>query len=148
MDTEKVKISREVFHLPARSKFVFVSQIKAYKGSDASNAHDEEPADDELEFSDDEAERAHKRATEHRFVVISLHMNVAGFTDDPTLGDSRKESARGSRQATPVSQLRDQDLSGDLYGSSPYDHSLNDMDFGAGPSRPPPMPYDDPGVQL
>jgi H/ACA ribonucleoprotein complex non-core subunit NAF1 len=30
------------------------------KGSDASNVHDEEPADDELEFSDDEAEAAYR----------------------------------------------------------------------------------------
>ena len=44
-----------MFHVPAKSRFVFVSQIKASKGSDASNVHDEELADDELEFSDDEA---------------------------------------------------------------------------------------------
>ena len=55
-----MRVGREVFHVPARSRFVFLSQIKAYKGSDASNVHDEEPADDELEFSDDEAEAAHK----------------------------------------------------------------------------------------
>ena len=60
LDPERVRVGREVFHVPARSRFVFLSQIKAYKGSDASNVHDEEPADDELEFSDDEAEAAHK----------------------------------------------------------------------------------------
>lgn len=32
----------------------------------------------------------------------------------------------------------------DLYSASPYDQSYNDMDFGAGPSRPSPIPYDDP----
>ena len=31
-----------------------------------------------------------------------------------------------------------------MYGASPYDSPYNDMDFGAGPSRPAPMPYDDP----
>lgn len=31
------------------------------KGSDASNVHDEEVGEDEVEFSDDEAEAAYKR---------------------------------------------------------------------------------------
>ena len=75
LDTEKVRIAREVFHIPTRSKFVSVSYLKQqFKGSDASNAHDEEPADDELEFSDDEAEREHKRALKDRSVLL-LHSN-------------------------------------------------------------------------
>lgn len=45
---------------------MFVSQIKRFKGSDASNMHDEEPADDELEFSDDEAEAAYKRESKRK----------------------------------------------------------------------------------
>lgn len=61
LDIEKVRIAREVYHVPARSKFISVSFLKQYRGSDASNAHDEEPAEEELEFSDDEAEREHKR---------------------------------------------------------------------------------------
>lgn len=69
LDVEKVKVAKEVFHVPSRSNFVFVRQLRALKGSDASNAHDEEPGDDELEFSDDEAERTHKKAMERRFVL-------------------------------------------------------------------------------
>lgn len=61
LDSEKVRIAREVYHVPTRSKFISVSFLKQYRGSDASNAHDEEPAEEELEFSDDEAEREHKR---------------------------------------------------------------------------------------
>ena len=57
---ERVEIGKPVFCVPARSRFVFVDKIKAFKGSDASNVYDEEPADDELEFSDDEAEAAYK----------------------------------------------------------------------------------------
>ncbi|KAF8971696.1 Gar1/Naf1 RNA binding region-domain-containing protein [Flammula alnicola] len=38
LDPERVRVGREVFHVPARSRFVFVNQIKAIKGSDASNA--------------------------------------------------------------------------------------------------------------
>lgn len=60
LDPTRVQVSRSVFHVPARSNFVFLSQLKKWKGSDASNVHDEEPADEELEFSDDEAEAAFK----------------------------------------------------------------------------------------
>ncbi|KAI0785386.1 Gar1/Naf1 RNA binding region-domain-containing protein [Irpex lacteus] len=122
LDTEKVRISRPVFHVPARSNFVFVGLLKQLKGSDASNAHDEEPGEDELEFSDDEAEREHKRA----------------------LADKRAGREPSSRQTTPgPSRIRDPYMTDDLYGANPYDAAYNDMDFGAGPSRPPPMPYDD-----
>lgn len=61
LDSEKVRVAREVYHVPTRSKFISVSFLKQYRGSDASNAHDEEPAAEELDFSDDEAEREHKR---------------------------------------------------------------------------------------
>ncbi len=66
LDHERVRIGREVFHVPSRSRFVFVSQIKAMRGSDASNMHDEEPADEEIEFSDDEAEAAYRRLSKRK----------------------------------------------------------------------------------
>ena len=72
LDLERVKIGREVFHVPTKSRFVFVSQIKALKGSDASNVHDEEPADDELEFSDDEAEAAHRSRLKRKCGIFHL----------------------------------------------------------------------------
>ena len=56
-----MRVSREVFHVPRRSKYVFLREIVRIKGSDASNVNDEEPAEDELEFSDDEAEAAHRQ---------------------------------------------------------------------------------------
>jgi H/ACA ribonucleoprotein complex non-core subunit NAF1 len=46
---------------PPHSTFVFTQPLKSIKGSDASNFHDEEVGDDEMEFSDDEAEAEHKR---------------------------------------------------------------------------------------
>ena len=67
LDPVRVIIGREVFHVPSRSKFVFVGQIRGLKGSDASNVHDEEPGDDELEFfSDDEAESAYRNRLKRR----------------------------------------------------------------------------------
>ncbi|KAI4278065.1 MAG: hypothetical protein LQ337_001288 [Flavoplaca oasis] len=50
-----------IFYVEQHSSYVFTQSLKALKGSDASNIHDEEVGDDELEFSDDEAEAEHKR---------------------------------------------------------------------------------------
>lgn len=51
----------KIFYVKQFSSTVFTQRLKAYKGSDASNLHDEEIGDDEIEFSDDEAEAEHKR---------------------------------------------------------------------------------------
>lgn len=51
----------KIFYTTQFSNTVFTQRLRAYKGSDASNLHDEEIGDDELEFSDDEAEAEHKR---------------------------------------------------------------------------------------
>ncbi|KAJ7459102.1 NAF1-domain-containing protein [Mycena galericulata] len=122
---DRVQLARPVFHVPRRSHFVSVTQIKRFKGSDASNMHDEEPADDELEFSDDEAEAAYKSSLKRK-------------------RESRANSVAASRGSTPSPALmRDQDLT--FMERNPYgDNSPYDDNFGSGPSRPPPMPYDDP----
>ncbi|TDL20976.1 NAF1-domain-containing protein [Rickenella mellea] len=128
LDPEIVQTLRPVFHVPSRSKFVFPSQLKKLRGSDASNVHDEEVGDHELEFSDDEAEAAHKREEKRR-------------------RGSREPSIASSRSSTPIpSQMRDQDMTEEsMYGASPYDDNyLYDMDTGPSPSRPSPTPYDDP----
>ena len=51
----------QIFYVEQHSNTVFTQPLKAYKGSDASNLHDEEVGDDEMEFSDDEKEAEHKR---------------------------------------------------------------------------------------
>ncbi|KAJ5126854.1 hypothetical protein N7448_007633 [Penicillium atrosanguineum] len=50
-----------VFYVESESTFVFTQPLKGLKGSDASNFHDEEIAEDEIEFSDDEAEADYKK---------------------------------------------------------------------------------------
>ncbi|KAL9103851.1 MAG: hypothetical protein Q9163_001129 [Psora crenata] len=50
-----------VFYIEQHSTYIFTQPLKAFKGSDASNIHDEEVGDDELEFSDDEAEAEYRR---------------------------------------------------------------------------------------
>lgn len=71
LDVNEARVSRPVFHVPARSKFVFVAGLSRLRGSDASNVHDEEPGDHELEFSDDEAEAKHKARLRERSVSSS-----------------------------------------------------------------------------
>ena len=79
LDEGEARMSRPVFHVPARSKYVFVTELSRLRGSDASNVHDEEPAEYELEFSDDEAEAAHKARLKDRCVCLfflSLDLDV------------------------------------------------------------------------
>ncbi|KZL79350.1 naf1 domain-containing protein [Colletotrichum incanum] len=54
-------VGTKVYYPPAHAKFVFTQPLKNLKGSDASNIHDEEVAEDEMEFSDDEKEAEHKK---------------------------------------------------------------------------------------
>lgn len=61
LNTDIVQVSRPVYHVPQRSKYVFTRDLVKFKGSDASNLHDEEVGENELEFSDDEAEAEYKR---------------------------------------------------------------------------------------
>ncbi|KAI1168384.1 Gar1/Naf1 RNA binding region-domain-containing protein [Nemania serpens] len=51
----------KVFYTPAHANLGLTQALKASKGTDASNWHDEEVAEDEIEFSDDEKEAEYKR---------------------------------------------------------------------------------------
>lgn len=63
IEIEKAGVSHgtKIFYVDAHTTFVFTQPLKNLKGTDASNIHDEEVAEDEMEFSDDEAEAAYKR---------------------------------------------------------------------------------------
>ncbi|KAL9612532.1 MAG: hypothetical protein Q9167_002871 [Letrouitia subvulpina] len=50
-----------IFYFKGLSNRVFTQPLKAFKGSDASNMHDEEVAENEVEFSDDEDEISYKQ---------------------------------------------------------------------------------------
>jgi H/ACA ribonucleoprotein complex non-core subunit NAF1 len=78
-----------VFYVPQHSTFVFTQPLKAVKGSDASNFHDEEVGDEEMEFSDDEQEAEHKR---------QMKMKRQGRRDDQTGGRGRGRGGRGNYQ--------------------------------------------------
>ncbi|KAI1453408.1 NAF1-domain-containing protein [Annulohypoxylon moriforme] len=54
-------LGTKVFYPPEHATYVFTQALRGQKGTDASNWHDEEAGDDEMEFSDDEKEAEHKR---------------------------------------------------------------------------------------
>lgn len=56
-----ISAASKIFYVPQHSTYVFTQALKAIKGSDASNLHDEEVGVEEMEFSDDEAEAEYKR---------------------------------------------------------------------------------------
>ena len=56
-----LSIGTKIFYSEHHTTYVFTQALKSFKGSDASNLHDEEVGDEEVEFSDDEAEAEHKR---------------------------------------------------------------------------------------
>ncbi|KAL8999424.1 MAG: hypothetical protein Q9169_001738 [Polycauliona sp. 2 TL-2023] len=74
-----------IFYVEQHSSYVFTQSLKALKGSDASNIHDEEVGADELEFSDDEAEAEHKRRVKQE--------------RQARRGDRNERSDRGTRGA-------------------------------------------------
>ncbi|KAL4866433.1 Gar1/Naf1 RNA binding region-domain-containing protein [Aspergillus spectabilis] len=62
-DVEERGLSRGtvLYYVVEHSTFVFTQPLKGLKGSDASNFHDEEVAEDEVEFSDDEQEAEYRK---------------------------------------------------------------------------------------
>ena len=58
---EVYAVGRKVCYAPALAAYVFTRELRAMKGSDASNLFDEEVGAQEIEFSDDEAEQDYKR---------------------------------------------------------------------------------------
>jgi H/ACA ribonucleoprotein complex non-core subunit NAF1 len=61
-----LEVGTKIFYSEQHSTYVFTQALKAFKGSDASNLHDEEVGDEEMEFSDDEAEAEHKRKVKQK----------------------------------------------------------------------------------
>ncbi|KAM3588357.1 hypothetical protein VKS41_000805 [Umbelopsis sp. WA50703] len=61
INMERTKQGVKVYNVPELSTFLLTRVIKMQKGSDASNLYDEEVDENDMAFSDDEAELAHKR---------------------------------------------------------------------------------------
>ncbi|MCJ1483101.1 hypothetical protein MMC06_003267 [Schaereria dolodes] len=94
-----ISIGTKVFYIKEHSTYVFTQPLKAFKGSDASNLHDEEVGDDELEFSDDEAEAEYKRK-------LKLHKQARRVVGP----GSRPGLLRGPCQRRPDNRRKDEDV--------------------------------------
>ena len=83
----------KIFYVAQHSMTVFTQRLKAFKGSDASNLHDEEVGDDELEFSDDEAEAEHKRQIKQQ--RMAKRNNRDGQPDGYSRGPQQRPREHG-----------------------------------------------------
>ncbi|KAK0545008.1 hypothetical protein OC846_005835 [Tilletia horrida] len=54
-------VGTPIYYASSRAAYVFTPSLRRDKGSDASNLHDEEVAEEEMEYSDDEAEAEARR---------------------------------------------------------------------------------------
>ncbi|KAJ9651696.1 hypothetical protein H2198_009043 [Neophaeococcomyces mojaviensis] len=96
-DIEESGVSEKgtkVCYVREHSSFVFTQPLKAVKGSDASNFHDEEVGDDEMEFSDDEKEAEYKRQAKLRRKGIDPDSVPSGGRGR---GRGRDRGGRGGR---------------------------------------------------
>ncbi|KAL8734295.1 MAG: hypothetical protein Q9166_001493 [cf. Caloplaca sp. 2 TL-2023] len=122
-----------IFYVGQHSSYVFTQSLKALKGSDASNMHDEEVADDELEFSDDEAEAEYKRRVKQEKQARRGDREERG--DRAGRGGGAERRGRGNRGDGFSRRPRE----GHLRGSGRGDFNQSD---GRGTSDPV-MNYDD-----
>jgi H/ACA ribonucleoprotein complex non-core subunit NAF1 len=111
-----------IFYVPQYSTFVLTEALKAMKGSDASNIHDEEIRAEELEFSDDEAEAEHKRKQK-----ILRQANRGGRE---TFGDGFSRQPRQREQAVQSNGDTNREIAG-----LNYDDVGNEDDFYTPPAR-------------
>ncbi|KAG8899183.1 hypothetical protein FRC01_010631 [Tulasnella sp. 417] len=111
---------RKVYHIPARSNYVFTRSLALIRGSDASNQHDEEVGEDEIEFSDDEKEMEWKRQKKNK--------RQTSVRPSPRVGDD------GDWEYSSSSAYYDPGASG---GPSSVRASPST------PKRAPPAPYDE-----
>ncbi|KAL9008771.1 MAG: hypothetical protein Q9173_006139 [Seirophora scorigena] len=133
-----------IFNVEQHSHYVFTQNIKAFKGSDASNIHDEEVGDDELEFSDDEAEAEHKRRVKQERLAKrgGRSDRSDGFTRGPRGGRTQRggrfnQAMDRDQVPTPIS-YNEQDDGEDLYTPLARPSNLHEfMGHGEAPQENP-----------
>jgi len=105
-----------IFYVEEHSTTVFTQPLKAYKGSDASNLHDEEIGDDEMEFSDDEKEAEYKRMMKQAKQARrdGRPADGDGFSRGPGRGRGGSRGRAGRRGGRPDRELQTNDASGSI----------------------------------
>lgn len=122
-----VERGTQIWYAEAHAVVVFPSQLKAQKGSDASNLYDEEVGPEEVEYSDDEQEQAHKREKKNK--------------KQRGKGGRGNKFARGDENGSRISANGDTDLHyGDDDDDGPYKPLSRPANFGMGLPPPPPPP--------
>ena len=75
-DPARCKPGTKVFVATQHTTFVPVEQLMLQRGSDASNIYDEEPAPEELDYSDDEEEARAHTLLKQQFVIVSFFLVI------------------------------------------------------------------------
>ncbi|KAF5700633.1 nuclear assembly factor NAF1 [Fusarium globosum] len=114
-----LEVGQTVYYPTDHAAYVFTEPLKNMKGSDASNLHDEEVGDDEMEFSDDEKEAEYKRAIKQK-----------------KKDKWKKDPSRGSKEPHPLRQESRPDggLNYDDDDDGPYKPLARPPGYGSGPS--------------
>lgn len=115
----------QIWYAKSHAVFVFPSQLEKEKGSDASNLYDEEVGPEEVEYSDDEQEQAHKREKKNK--------------KQRAKGNRGNKSNRGDDNESRASVNGDPSLRYDEDDDGPYKPLSRPANFGMGlPPAPPP----------
>lgn len=117
----------KIYYVHDHSTFVFTQPLKAVKGSDASNFHDEEVGDDEMEFSDDEAEAEHKRQMKLKKKGID-----PASVPPPSSGGrgGRGQRSRGGRGGSSNMHAIPESDTASAYGTTSIEMNYDDVEEG------------------
>ena len=145
-----LKFGAKVFYVDSHSTFVFTQPLKNMKGTDASNIHDEEVGEDELEFSDDEKEAEYKRLKKLAKRGGRGGLSRSAFNEERAARsfgapghDSGFTFVNGSdapqQQYGGGMNYDDEDVQEEFYSPLKRPDNLSQLMAGGGPP-PPPMP--------
>jgi len=90
-------LGTKIFYSEQHAKFVFPSDMRKMKWTDASNIHDEEVNDVEMEFSDDEKEAEYKAKRKANNRDKARGGKMQGDSGERTRGRGRGDRSRGGR---------------------------------------------------
>ena len=127
MATAGIRTGTTVFYVPQHSKFVFTTALQSIKGSDASNIHDEEVGDDEMEFSDDEAEAQYKRMRKLRRQDKKGARGGSGRGRGHFMGNGGGPRNYGQETDVSTLQYEDSNAADEPYTPLTRPSSLNDV---------------------
>jgi len=128
----------KIFYVEDHAIYLFTQALKLLKGSDASNVHDEEVEDEEMEFSDDEAEAEYKKKRKAekaaRKETKSSKDNVSGTGSNGLLHPT--SAVRADYPSQAMNYDDDEEADEELYTPLARPTNLHEMNAAPPPSRP------------